>query len=184
MPQAIPVPIREKIVKLKKRGKTIEAIAEQLELSFSTVRQIWRRYRDKGEEGLAINYQCCGRRGIRSPQFVSKQAIKLRTEHPKWGAGLIRVVMQQKWPDLQIPSERTLQRWFLAQGLSKRKNRYLTQNRTRANSVHEVWQMDAKERVALADKSQSSWMTITDERSGAIIASVIFPPRDMGEGRS
>jgi transposase len=46
MPQAIAVPVREKIVKQHKKGKSLEAIAKQMEISLWTVRKIWRRYRD------------------------------------------------------------------------------------------------------------------------------------------
>jgi hypothetical protein len=108
----------------------------------------------------------------------------MRREHPKWGAGLIRVVLEQKWPQLHIPSERSLQRWFVAEGLNERKMKYLSQNRTRAQSVHQVWQMDATEQIELGDGNRASWMTIADEKSGAIIATVIFPPGLLGEGRS
>jgi transposase len=184
MPQAIAVPIREKIVKQHKKGKSLEAIAKQMEMSLWTVRKIWRRYRDSGEAGLETKYQQCGRSGIRSPELIYKEALKVRREHRKWGAGLIKVVLEQKWPQLHIPSERSLQKWFVAEGLNERKKKYLSQNRTRAQSVHQVWQMDATEQIELGDESKASWMTIADEKSGAILSTVIFPPGLLGEGRS
>jgi hypothetical protein len=36
-----------------------------------------------------------------------------------------------------------VQIWFLAQRLNKRKKKYLSQNRIRAQRANEVWQMDA-----------------------------------------
>ena len=39
-----------------------------------------------------------------------------------------------------------------------------------AKKVHETWQIDAKERIVLADGSQGCWLTIIDEKSGATLA--------------
>jgi transposase len=93
MLRAIAVPQREKIIKLYQKGKSLEVVAQQLNLSVWTVRKIWQRYRDEVKAELEINYQRCGRSGVRSPELIYKEALKVRKEHPKWGAGLIRVVL-------------------------------------------------------------------------------------------
>jgi hypothetical protein len=45
----------------------------------------------------------------------------------------------------------------------------------RAQEPHEVWQMDAVERLRLADGSGACWLRLTDECSGAILATQPFP---------
>src|ERR1700741_3695593 len=110
MPEIVKVPIREMIVKKHKEGRSLREIAQQLSISQSPERQIWRRYRDRGEEGLKPDYQRGGRRGPRTEKLIYRAAIYLKKRHPKWGAKLIKVTLKKKWPTAQVPHERTLQR--------------------------------------------------------------------------
>jgi transposase len=52
MPRAIAVPIRRVIVERHQAGQSLESIALALGLTHDTVRNIWRRFRDRGEAGL------------------------------------------------------------------------------------------------------------------------------------
>lgn len=181
----IPVPVRQVIVERHERGETLDAIAQEMEMSFWTVRKIWRRYRDKGEAGLRPEYDISAGREIRSPQLAYRAAVWLKRAHPKWGAGLIRLLIVEKWPELEVPHERTLQRWFRAAGVNQRGKRRITgQSNKRGQEVHEVWQIDAKEQMKLADESEASWLMATDEKTGAIISGQIFPPGEVATSRS
>ena len=51
MPRALPVPIREEIVRRHQQGEELAVIAVELGLSYHTVRQIWRLYRTRGADG-------------------------------------------------------------------------------------------------------------------------------------
>lgn len=183
MPRPIPVPIRQVIVERHEGGETLEEIAQDLGMSFWTVRTLWRRYRDQGAAGLRPDYERCGQKGIRSSRKVYRAAVWLKRAHPKWGAGLIRLLIAEKWPELEVPHERTLQRWFRAAGVNRRGRQRITgQQRHRGQEPHEVWQMDAKEQMRLADESEASWLMVTDEKSGAIIAGEVFPPGEVETG--
>jgi transposase len=185
MPQAIPVPIRQKIVMRHEAGESLSKVASDMQLSYDTVRGIWRRYRDRGEKGLKPDYDQCGQKGPRAPKLVHRAAIWLKRAHPKWGATLIKLLIEDKWPTLPVPHERTLQRWFRAAGVNRRARRRLVgQNHARGKEVHEVWQMDAKEQVELADGSEVSWLTLSDEKSGAVIAGEVFFPGAVDEGET
>lgn len=178
----IPVPIRQVIVERHERGQTLETIAHEMGMSFWTVRKIWRRYRDKGEAGLRPEYDMGASREIRSPQLAYRAAVWLKRAHPRWGAGMIRLLIAEKWPELKVPHERTMQRWFVAAGVNRRGKGHITGHKSkRGQAVHEVWQMDAKEQMKLADESQASWLMATDEKSGAIISGQIFPPGEVAE---
>lgn len=185
MPRAVSVAIRQVIVERHERGETLQAVADDMELSLWTVRSIWRRYREQGEAGLKPDYENCGRKGVRSARLVYRGTIWLKRAHPKWGAGLIRLLVAEKWPELKVPHERTLQRWFRAEGINQRRKRRITgQNRNRGQEPHEVWQLDAKEQMKLADESEASWLMVTDEKTGGALAAVIFPPGDVDTGGS
>ncbi len=102
--------------------------------------------------------------------------MSLRREHPSWGALLIRVFLKQHWPKQRLPSERTLQRWFHQAGLGPApRGRRPKEARRRARRPHEIWQMDAAEEIALQNGQRVSWLRLTDEFSGAVLHTTVFP---------
>lgn len=176
MPSAIAVPIRQQMVELRQQGKSYRQIGEALGQSRHSVRQICRRWRQGGMEGLAPSYERCGHRQIKSEQVVWRGAIYLKRLHPDWGGGMIRVQLQQRWSQLSIPSERTLQRWFRAAGVATSGGeRRAVVVRERAQHPHECWQVDAVSHQTLADGTQASWVSATDEASGAVLEGSVFP---------
>ena len=168
MPSPIPDAYRKEIIERKQKGQSIQAIAEELGYSYDGVRKIWRRYRDLGEEGLRTSYTR-GPGEIRKQKEIYEQVIRWKQEHAKWGAGLVRSLLLQEWPEEEVPSERTIQRWWEREGLNRRPRRGVKQERGRAREVHEVWQMDGVE------VGEMSWVTVTDERSGAVLGGRVFP---------
>ena len=177
MPGAIPRPTREEIVRRHEQGESLSWIAEDLGLSFWTVRKVWRRYRDEGESGLTPRYDRCGRHGLRFERKVHRAALWLKRLHPRWGATLIRTILQDRWPEMAVPSERTLQRWWQEAGLNRRPQRQVRMNHARSKEPHEVWQIDAVEGRRLASGAVVSWMTVQDEYTGAILETAVFPPQ-------
>lgn len=41
--------------------------------------------------------------------------------------------------------------------------------------MHETWQVDAKENMQLANGKNVCWLSVVDEKSGAIIGTIVFP---------
>jgi hypothetical protein len=102
----------------------------------------------------------------------------LRREHPTWGAELIRVHLCQQLGGDAVPATRTLQRWLLKADLAPAPSgRRPKPNSARATQPHQTWQMDAKERIEICSKQQVSWLRLIDECSGAVLSTVVFPPR-------
>jgi transposase InsO family protein len=86
------------------------------------------------------------------------------------------VDLLQLHPASAVPPVRTLQRWLRQAGLITPPAVLVRAiDDRRACEVHEVWQMDAVERLRLADGSGACWLRLTDEYSGAILLSVVFP---------
>ena len=168
MPRPIPYELRRDIVRRKQAGESLTEIAEALALSYWTVRQIWRRFRDEGEAGLRPRYRT-GHREIRFGEAVYQEALRLKREHPRWGAGLIRSLLLARWSEDAVPSERTLQRWWVRAGIARSPKRVHGASYPRAREVHEVWQVDGVE------GPHGTWVTITDEKSGAVLESRLFP---------
>ena len=182
MPAALPVPIRKEIVDRRNRGETFRQIAREMALSYDSVRAIWRHWETHGK--LAPNYEACRQTGPRKPRAVVECALAMKREHRRWGAGLIRLLLSEEFEAHELPSERSLQRWFRQAGLGRAP---AAQQRTpvvkRGQTVHEVWAVDAKEKVKLADGRYASWLTISDEASGAILHAEAFPPQTLESDR-
>ena len=182
MPRPIPVPIRQAMFRLWKKGRATRQIAESLGLPRSTVRRLLQRFRLHGTDGLSPDYWHPSVAEA-VPSEPLEAAMSLRREHPTWGAGLIRVQLLLEAPGRPVPSERTIQRWFVRAGLSPAPaGRPPKTHLDRATSPHETWQMDAKEHIRIKTREEVSWLRLIDECSGAVLWTAVFPPRGLAEG--
>jgi hypothetical protein len=154
-----------------------------MEMSYDSVRAIWRHWEKHGK--LAPNYEACRQTGPRQPQAVVERAIQMKREHPRWGAGLIRLLLSDEFEEDELPSERTLQRWFRQAGVGRTPSTKQSHSPVikRGQAVHDVWAIDAKEKMTLGDGNPASWLTISDEASGAILAAEAFPPQKLESDR-
>lgn len=179
MPVATAMKERQEIVKRREKGESFAQIAREMQISYATVRNVWQFYQKF--QRLEPNYAACAKTEVRKAKAIYEQAIALKAAHPSWGAGLIWVELAEIFEESRLPSERSLQRWFhragLAQSLNKTKVARLEFKRGVA--AHEVWAMDAKESIQLADGSYVSWLLISDEGSGAVLESSAFPPQEV-----
>jgi transposase len=176
VPQPLPFAQRQELVRRHQQGETLVAIAASLHAPYPTVRHWWRRFRLAGEAGLHTHYDRCGPQEPKAGPVVHQAALLLKREHPQWGGGRIRLALAQQFPDRPLPQVRALQRWFQKAGLQPARAKRPPQERQRAREPHEVWQLDAKERLRLADGNPASQLTVTDEATGAILGAVPFPP--------
>src|SRR5262249_52770655 len=156
-------------------------LAEEFKLSERTVRHLVRRFDQRGQSGLVPDYSRCATKPAAPASAARQKALQMRAQHPDWGGGLIRVLLQEELGT--CPCERTLQRWFRQAALTPAPaGRRPAKDETRARQPHEVWQMDAAERMGLASGEQVSWLRIADECSGAVLQTRIFPPGVLEPG--
>jgi transposase len=182
MPAAIPMPVRRVIFKRWKQGESLTTLADELQLSVRTVRHLVRRWGKRGQDGLEPDYANCAVNKLPTDSDAYRQATAMRTQHPQWGSGLIRVVLEEQGLE-DCPSERTLQRWFRqATRPPAPPGRRPASDHRRARHPHEVWQMDAVDQLRLANGQQVSWLRLVDECSGAVLQTKIFPPALLESG--
>lgn len=183
MPAALSIGERQQVVAMREQGYSFREIAEALNRNPETVRRIYHRYVQSGQ--LEASYDKCRQQSIRSSEEVYQRAIGLKEAHPKWGAGLIWIELAEEFDETTLPSERTLQRWFRRAGVQNpAPDRRPRPFAARGKRAHEVWAMDAKEQIELGDGSFVSWLTVTDEGSGAILGACLFPHQTLDEHRS
>jgi len=175
MPAATPMYLRQVIVKRREAGESYASIARSLAMPYQTVWKVDRHYRQQGH--LEPNYAACQHKTIRKSGAIYARAVELKGAHPGWGANLIWVLLAEEWDEGELPSIRTLQRWFHRGKVARqRKQERVKSHVRRGQAPHEVWALDAKEQIQLQDGSAVSWLTISDEASGAVLTSRLFPP--------
>lgn len=124
--------------------------------------------------GLKPRYINCRPQGIKSDQLVYRSALWLKRLHRKWGAPLIRLKLQQRYPERKVPTERTMHKWFRKAGLTAPRSKTPKEGKQWALRPHGVWQVDGKEEQRLATGEWACWLTIVDEHSGALLAGPAF----------
>jgi hypothetical protein len=174
MPRAVAIPVRQTILRRSQAGQSASAIAEEMGLPGRTVRHLIRRL-SHDPEALRPSYR------TPPPAPLLQQALDYRRAHPTWGAPLIRLHLLRDRAQLpqpaqpEVPSARTLQRWFATAGLGGASpGRKPQPRRGRADGPHQVWQMDAADQVALGSGLKVSWLRLVDECSGAFLLTRVF----------
>ena len=104
MPRPIPLPIRQAMFRLWRQGRNTSQIAEALGLPGSTVRRLVGRFRRHGPAGVPPDYPRAPTDEAEFPE-MAQAALRLRREHPTWGAGLIRVHLLQAMTGQPGPSD-------------------------------------------------------------------------------
>jgi transposase len=165
--QATALAQRREMVSLAEEGNTYAAIAEQVGVSFWTARKWIRLGKRFGVENLA---SCYGRPATGSltahDPFVRYVALRLKRQHPKWGAAYVVKKLSEK-PSLQgkkLPSSTTIWRYWRSFGdrlFSKRdppKSEIAP-----SDTPHGVWQLDAKESMHIPGVGLVSFNHARDE---------------------
>ena len=178
MGQAKTLDVRHKLIGMKKSNHSIKAIAEALQLSPATVKNIWKRYLTGGEEAFAASYVHCGR-PIQAESEVCFRLIRLiRCLHPTWGVPYIMVRVREKYPEIRFQSIRHYQRRLFKQSGKMPKAVLPPRPQAERSRIgHDTWQIDAKERFAIQSGQEMCYLTIVDEATGALLATRAFPPQ-------
>lgn len=177
MPCAIPLAVREQIILLHLQQHTFSSICLQVPASFSTVRRLLRNYKADPGMDLKPRYNHCGQRQSSCDAKVLRAALWLKRLHLGWGAPLIHLLLKERYGTEHLPSVRTLQQWYLKKGLNPPREHRPSSHIGWAVSPHNIWQVDAKERLTLLDGTHACYLSIIDEHSGAGLSAPVFPPQ-------
>lgn len=173
---------RERIYQKKTNGSTLQEIATDLGRSRDVVKKWWRRIRERGTPGLADRRSGPKPKGLLSTfdKQVTRIALQLKRTHPQWGAARVRVELARtpELDGLTLPSPSRLAACFkqhCPECLGRHQPRPPARKRpATATAVHQVWQMDSKEKILLGDGTIATTCTVRDPFGAAIIASRAF----------
>lgn len=166
------------------QGETYEEIAQAMGVSRECVRNWCRRQR----AGLGVQSQyhrkASGLLSRFSP-IVRYVVLRLREEHPRWGASRIRHMVLQRCSlrGLPIPSIAQIGRYLHQWVRFRRKpSQKLERERPRqADHVHECWQMDFKIGIALQNGRQVNLHTVRDPFGAACIGAMLHDAGRAGQ---
>lgn len=172
---------REAIVHQRQQGISMTEISETLGVSYSCVAEICKRYsespkRDAGLKSvLTPHYSNCGPKEEKWSIEVVDSVLLLKSEHLRWGAPRLLVELERQMKGQKLPTIRTVERWFRKNNLGKPPRQTGEPAIGRARAVHNIWEVDAKENLILLDGQEACYLTTVDEKSGAYLASPVFP---------
>ena len=179
--------VRESILSHRKEGYSMLEISKKLSISYNSVRTLCHRYAARNpiesghKDALLPHYDQCGPQEKLYSPAVIEAALALKRLHPRWGAPRLRLPLETEMRSKEseraeaIPSIRTLERWFRENNLVKPKRQTGEPRIGRARAVHNIWEVDAKEQLELLDGQATCYLTMVDEKSGAWLASPVFP---------
>ena len=201
MAQAHDILVRESVLLYRKRGYTMRATSDLMNISYDSVRTVCQRYAacDPSEEGhksaLLPRYDKCGPQEKYYSLSIVEAALALKRLHPRWGAPRLHLALVTEFSAKstgntenaehaeiteiteiteKLPSIRTLERWFREYNLVRPKRQTGEPSIGRARAVHNIWEVDAKEQLELLDGQAACYLTMVDEKSGAWLASPVF----------
>lgn len=176
--------VKQFIYDKKIGGMSLQQISAELDCSSETVRKWWRCGRDRRsvqprgrpKQGPVSTY----------PQRVSAKAIELKQTHPHWGPKKVRLEMQSalSLSEKELPSPARLSALFkkrCPEAVQPRQPRLLPPADPKVSSVHQRWQMDAKEGIPIG-AGRANVQEIRDIFSGLIIASQAFMTQQTEKG--
>ena len=147
-------------------GEKMAVLCREFDISRKTGYKIFERYKSRGLEGLTDRSRRPYRQANKLPMQIEKLVVRLKHEHPSWGAPKIREKIKRRHDDFQTPAISTVHAVLdrHARVNHGRKRRYKAQGTTLSKplSPNDLWCADYKGEFMLADKRYCYPLTITD----------------------
>jgi putative transposase len=148
-------------------GEKMAALCREFDISRQTGHKFYKRYKDLGLEGLTDRSRRPYRQANRLPERVELLIVKLRREHPSWGAPKIREKVKRLALGISLPAISTVHAVLDRHGLvsrGRRRHHYKAEGTrlSRPDRPNELWCADYKGEFMLADHRYCYPLTITD----------------------
>jgi putative transposase len=147
-------------------GEKMAVLCREFDISRKTGYKIFERYQSCGIEGLTDRSRRPYRQANRLPFQIETLIVRLKKEHPSWGAPKIREKIRRRHSDLHLPAISTVHAVLDRHGLVTRgrRARYHAEGTTlsKPTQPNELWCADYKGEFMLADRRYCYPLTITD----------------------
>jgi putative transposase len=147
-------------------GEKMAVLCREFDISRKTGYKIFARYQQHGLQGLGDRSRRPYRQASRLPFQIENRIVRLKQEHPSWGAPKIREKLRRLDLGISLPAISTVHAVLDRHGLVTRgrKARYKAQGTGLSQPLHpnELWCADYKGEFMLADRRYCYPLTITD----------------------
>jgi putative transposase len=147
-------------------GEKMAVLCREFDISRKTGYKIFSRYKDCGVEGLTDRSRRPYRQANRLPFQTETLIVRLRKEHPSWGAPKIREKLRRLHSEIQLPAISTVHAVLDRHGLVSRgrRRRYHAEGTglSRPTRPNDLWCADFKGEFMLADRRYCYPLTVTD----------------------
>lgn len=155
-------------------GEKMAAVCREFGISRKTGYKIFNRYKDIGLLGLEDRSRVPYRYSKKLPFQVEKTILRIKQEHPTWGAPKIRDKLIKDFPMIKLPAKSTIHAVLDRNGLVKRRKRrrYRAKGTVLIDALapNALWCADYKGQFMLGNKKYCYPLTITDYRSRFLLA--------------
>jgi transposase InsO family protein len=146
------------------------------------------RYQDTGIDGLQDRSRRPSRSPNKVPYTIQKEIIAAREKHKRWGSRKINKILENKYPDWDIPSHQTIHR------ILKEADLLSPQRRRQRVPVHpgplegarqpnDLWTVDFKGQFKTWDGAYCYPLTVMDQASRYLLGCDGFPGTRYKETR-
>src|ERR1700728_336711 len=151
-------------------GEKMAVLCREFDIARKTGYKIFQRYKDSGTRGFDDRSRRPYRHANRLPFQIEALIVRLRKEHPSWGAPKIREKLRRLHNEVQLPAISTVHAVLDRNGLvdsGRNRARYRAEGTTLsvATRPNELWCADYKGEFMLADRRYCYPLTITDYSS-------------------
>src|ERR1700733_8638874 len=156
------------------QGENMSRVCREFGVSRPTGYKIFNRYKDLGYQGLLDRSRRPYRHANKLPFQLESAIVRLRTEHPSWGAAKIREKLLRALPMVPAPAKSTVHAVLDRNGLVERRKRRRHKPQgtslTDPASPNQLWCADFKGEFMLGNRQYCYPLTITDYSSRYLLA--------------
>ena len=142
-------------------------LCREFDISRKTGYKIYQRYKDSGTKGFDDRSRRPYRHANQLPFQIEAFIVRLRKEHPSWGAPKIREKIKRRRLGIALPAISTVHAVLDRHGLvtrGRRHNHYKAEGTglSRPDHPNDLWCADYKGEFMLADRRYCYPLTVTD----------------------
>ena len=155
-------------------GEKMAVVCREFGISRVTGYKIFNRYRDCGLQGLDDRSRRPYRHANRLPYPVERTILRIKRDHPSWGAPKIREKLMRAYALAHPPAKSTVHAVLDRHGLVKRRKRRRRRAQgtalSDAQAPNGLWCADYKGEFLLGNRKYCYPLTLTDYHSRYLLA--------------
>jgi transposase InsO family protein len=148
----------------------VQEICRRFQVSRKTVYKWLKRMKSEGEVGLKNRSRRPHRSPRRTQVRLEGKIVKVREEHPSWGARKLRRILANRG-ETELPANSTVHRILQRNGKidPAEARKHQAYQRFEHEAPNELWQMDFKGWFTTLDRRRCNPLTVLDDHSRYVV---------------